>query len=119
MQRLKNSIEVGAKLLRMNELLSPLNNADKLEVQYGYDVIDYKNYNESFMENKIDLMQQSNVGPSNPFLPKINSEILVIDFMKIAMAQAVQLAESLTNLVPVKIHTLNFVGNEITDIEFK
>jgi len=62
MQRLKNSIEVGAKLLRMKELLHPME-ADKLEVQYGYDVIDYKNYNESFMENKIDLIQQSNLGP--------------------------------------------------------
>ena len=102
----------------MKELLHPME-ADKLEVQYGYDVIDYKNYNESFMENKIDLIQQSNLGPQNPFLLKIDSEILLLDFMKLTMSQAVLLAESLSNLVPVKVNTLNFVGNEVTDVEFK
>ena len=46
MNRLKQSIEIGAKLMRFQELLEPLE-PQNLEVQFGYDVIDSNNYSES------------------------------------------------------------------------
>ena len=50
---------------------------------------------------------------------KIDSEILFLDIFKLNMNLCNQLAETFNNLVPARIRTLNFMGNEITDFEFK
>jgi hypothetical protein len=39
--------------MRFKELLEPLE-PEKLEVQFGYDVIDSTNYNDAIMESRVD-----------------------------------------------------------------
>jgi hypothetical protein len=53
MLRLRNSMEVGARYMRANEILN-IPEAEKLEVKFGYDVIDNKNYNESTIDSRVD-----------------------------------------------------------------
>ncbi len=103
--------------MRFQELLEPLE-PEKLEVQFGYDVIDSYNFIESAMESKVDFTQAT-FGKQNPFIAKIDSEILLIDYFKLNLSLSNQLAETFTNLVPVRIQSLNFIGNDITDNEFK
>ena len=78
MLRLKRSIEEGAKLMRANEILE-IPEAEKLEVKFGYDIIDNKNYIESTIDSRFDY-SQANVGQQNPFISRIDSEILIIDY---------------------------------------
>jgi hypothetical protein len=83
MNRLKQSIEIGAKLMRFKELLEPLE-PEKIEVQFGYDIIDSTNYNDAIMESRVDYAQAT-VGKQNPFMLKIDSEILFLDIFKLNM----------------------------------
>lgn len=70
--------------MRFSELLEPLE-PEKLEVQFGYDVIDSNNYIESAMESRVDYAQAT-VGKQNPFMSKIDSEILFLDCFKLNMS---------------------------------
>jgi len=60
MLRLRNSMEVGARYMRANEILN-IPETEKLEVKFGYDVIDNKNYNESTIDSRVDYAQ-ANIG---------------------------------------------------------
>jgi hypothetical protein len=50
MDRLKKSIEFGAKLIRNESQNKFATDNERIEVKYGYDVIDDKNYNEQVIE---------------------------------------------------------------------
>jgi hypothetical protein len=86
MLRLKKSIEVGARLMRANEILE-IEEPEPLEVKFGYDVIDTKNYIESTIDSRVDY-SQAIVGQQNPFVSKIDSEILIVDYQKLGTLQA-------------------------------
>lgn len=45
-ERLKKSIEFGAMLIRNDSQNQFVTGKERIEVKYGYDVIDDKNYNE-------------------------------------------------------------------------
>ncbi len=45
-ERLKKSIEFGAMLIRNDSQNQFVTGRERIEVKYGYDVIDDKNYNE-------------------------------------------------------------------------
>ncbi len=45
-ERLKKSIEFGAMLIRNDSQNKFVTERERIEVKYGYDVIDDKNYNE-------------------------------------------------------------------------
>ena len=50
MDRLKKSIEFGAMLIRNESQNKFATGNERIEVKYGYDVIDDKNYNEQVIE---------------------------------------------------------------------
>ena len=72
---------------------------ERLEVKFGYDVMDNKSYRESIPEEmlKIDYLKQSKSGPQLQLLSKINSKIFILDYYRVNTAMAIALGDALAS----------------------
>jgi len=68
---------------------------------------------------KIDYLKQSKSGHSLQLLQKINSKIFSLELYRVPFAMAIALGDALASHIPDQVEVLNFINNEMSDLELK
>lgn len=68
---------------------------------------------------KIDYLKQSKSGNQLQILSKINSKIFTLEYYRVTTTMAIALGDALASQIPMQVDVLNFINNEMSDLDLK